>query len=164
MKKQISLKEILNENQKVSQKKDNQFIINYQEKIKNQIQTLPELKDLVYGEDYHEEDLIKIENYLTAQKETPFGYQLILKTKPYFHLVYQETNKILFHRFQNNLQKIHSFFNQSLDLEKLKEMKIETFENNKIIKKYWTTFESESTKPSLYLYGDFNTGKTFFFK
>ncbi|WP_341266660.1 hypothetical protein [Candidatus Phytoplasma fraxini] len=163
MKKQRSLKEILNENPKVVKEQDNQIIINYQEAIKNQIQTLPELKGLVYDKDYHEEDLITIENYLKTQKETPFGYQLVLKTKPYFQIVYRETDQSLFHRFQNNFQKNHSFFNQSLDLEKLKDMNIDTFER-KIVQKYWKEFENEEIKPSLYLYGDFNTGKTFFFK
>ncbi|AYJ01160.1 hypothetical protein CWO85_03365 [Candidatus Phytoplasma ziziphi] len=143
---------------------NNQIILSYQEEIKNKIKTSLELKGWVYGKDYHEEDLITIGKYLKAKKETPFGYQLILKKKSYMQMFYKETDQIIFYHFQNKLQKIHSLFNQSLNLEKLKTMNIANFTNNKIIKKYWNYFESEQTKPSLYLYGDFNTGKTFFFK
>jgi primosomal protein DnaI len=143
--------------------KNNEIIITYQEEIKNKIKNSLELKNWIYGKDYHEEDLITIGNYLKDEKETPFGYQLILKTKPSIHMVYKETDQMIFYNFKNKLQKIHSLFNQSLDLENLKQINIENFEG-KIVKKYWNNFESEQKKPSLYIYGDFDTGKTFFFK
>ncbi|WP_238055016.1 hypothetical protein [Candidatus Phytoplasma ziziphi] len=99
---------------------NNQIILSYQEEIKNKIKTSLELKGWVYGKDYHEEDLITIGKYLKAKKETPFGYQLILKKKSYMQMFYKETDQIIFYHFQNKLQKIHSLFNQSLNLEKLK--------------------------------------------
>ncbi|WAN63164.1 hypothetical protein RS022_01870 [Candidatus Phytoplasma rubi] len=91
---------------------------------------------MIYGQDYHEENLITIDNYLKDEKETPFGYQLILKKKQYINMVYKETDQIIFHRFQNKLQKIHSLFNQSLNLENLKKINIKTFKKNssKILK------------------------------
>ncbi|WP_284928712.1 hypothetical protein [Candidatus Phytoplasma sp. AldY-WA1] len=86
---------------------NNEIIITYQEEIKNKIKNSPELKDWIYDQDYYEEDLITIGNYLKDEKETPFGYQLILKTKPYIHMAYKETKQMIFHNFKNKLQKIH---------------------------------------------------------
>ncbi|MDV3168140.1 MAG: hypothetical protein Q8781_00810 [Candidatus Phytoplasma stylosanthis] len=67
----------------------NNLLNQVQEKMKKYLET----KDLVYGEDYEEGDLIQLNHYL-EKKENPDpynNYQSVLITKPYFSIRYQDT-------------------------------------------------------------------------
>ncbi|MDV3196324.1 MAG: hypothetical protein Q8885_02305 [Candidatus Phytoplasma stylosanthis] len=145
----------------------NNLLNQVQEKMKKYLET----KDLVYGEDYEEGDLIQLNHYL-EKKENPDpynNYQSVLITKPYFSIRYQDTETTRILAYQEKMIHYHSLFNQKIEIEILKKMDFQKlFLKNKslqMVKTQWTKINNHQPHfPSLYLHGGFDTGKTFFFK
>ncbi|MDO8167902.1 ATP-binding protein [Candidatus Phytoplasma melaleucae] len=136
----------------------------YFQKMKNDISKHPETKNLIIDD----KDVIMVYNYLqNKDKENPFGYKLILKHNPYVHVIWQETQKTKQINLQNNLASKNILFNQALEFNLIEiekftpQNKIQTqvFKQIQIIVQTWN-----KTNKGFYLYGPFNTGKTFILK
>jgi primosomal protein DnaI len=132
----------------------------YLNKIRNFLLKNEETKNLKI----EDKDLLTVYNYLENKKNiNSNGYRIVLKLKPYIHVVFQETSKIQNMHFQNNLQKTNILFNQNIQFENIEIKKIFFKKNiqkkifNKI-KKYIKDFSL--VKKGFYLHGPFNTGKT----
>lgn len=135
------------------------------ETIKNYISNHTETKDLKF----EEKDLMTVYKYLQLKKEeNNYTYKLVLKTKPYVHMVFQETIDTKRKDFKNNLEKTNILFNQNFQLNNKDLLKNIKFQNNnqeKIfneIKKIIKMFPK--VNKGFYLHGPFDTGKTFFLK
>ncbi|KND62733.1 hypothetical protein [Candidatus Phytoplasma phoenicium] len=133
--------------------------------LQTAIQQDPELKTLTF----HQKDLPMVSKYLKLKAQTKSAYEIKLKTTPYVHLVYQETLASQALRFQNHLREIHHIFHQTFQVETLEKVNVQTFRTKikgqrEILKSHFQTFQIYQTKPSLYLQGDFSTGKTYFLK
>ncbi|MFP7699722.1 hypothetical protein [Candidatus Phytoplasma pyri] len=132
-------------------------------KIKLEIE--PELKNYAFKD----EDLIIVDYYLkNKNRYNELGYQYKLATHPYVYLYSVATTKSRYLAFKQQLQCHHHLFQQNLNWEELEKLSINNFKNSnfkkKLIQTHFKNFHSYQTKPSLYLQGDFDTGKTYFFK
>ncbi|MDV3168188.1 MAG: hypothetical protein Q8777_02450, partial [Candidatus Phytoplasma stylosanthis] len=88
----------------------NNLLNQIQKKMKN----YPETKDLVYGKDYREEDLIELDQYLT-EKEHPHPkllLQKVLVIQPHFQIRYRKTELALALDYQNKILDYHLLFKQ----------------------------------------------------
>ncbi|MDV3149085.1 MAG: hypothetical protein Q8733_02730, partial [Pigeon pea little leaf phytoplasma] len=143
-------------------------------KIKNYIKNHPETKDL----HIKDEDLIIVFNYLNKKDQpNPFGYKLVLKEKPYFHVVWRETVKTKQIDWKNNFQQKNILFNQEINLTGIdikniksisKTQKIIFQHMKELIEQYNSSNNNIDIKQKqnkgLYIYGPFNSGKTFMLK
>ncbi|MDO8054099.1 ATP-binding protein ['Opuntia sp.' phytoplasma] len=140
------------------------------QKIKDYIKNHPETKHL----QIKDEDVIIVFNYLNKKdKPNPFGYKLVLKEQPYLHVVWQETAKTKQIDWKNNLQQKNFLFNQEInltgiDIKNIKSMsKIQKIIFNymrDIVEKYNSFDINIKQNKGLYIYGPFNSGKTFMLK
>ncbi|PQP79311.1 hypothetical protein C6B37_02150, partial [Candidatus Phytoplasma phoenicium] len=97
------------------------------EAIKNYISNHTETKDLKF----EEKDLMTVYKYLQLKKEeNNYTYQLVLKTKPYVHMVFQETINTKQKDFKSNLEKTNILFNQNFQLNNKDLLKNIKFQNN----------------------------------
>ncbi|MDV3157322.1 MAG: ATP-binding protein [Candidatus Phytoplasma australasiaticum] len=140
------------------------------QKIKNYIKNHPDTKNL----QIKDEDLIIVFNYLNKKdKPNPFGYKLVLKEKPYLHVAWQETAKTKQIDWQSNLQQKNILFNQELDLSSIDIQNIKPMSKvqknifqyiKSLIEQYNSPDINIKNNKGLYIYGPFNSGKTFMLK
>ncbi|RAM57661.1 hypothetical protein DH96_02285 [Candidatus Phytoplasma oryzae] len=134
------------------------------EKIRSVILKNNETKNLKI----EDKDLITVYNYLKNKDQlTSSGYRMVLKTKPYVHVVFQETSKVQKIHFENDLQKTNFLFNHQIKLDdiKLKKLMIKNLYQKEVINKIKSyTLNFNKVQKGFYLHGPFNTGKTFLLK
>ncbi|WAN63087.1 IstB-like ATP binding protein, mobile unit [Candidatus Phytoplasma rubi] len=117
----------------------------------------------------NDEDVITVYNYLqNKDQKNYFGYQMILKTKPYISIIYKETSKSKQINLENNLYQKNILFHQNLNLNniELKNFETQNFPNKEKalmqIKNIMKNFYN--IKKGCYFHGKFGTGKTFLLK
>ncbi|WP_323847749.1 MAG: ATP-binding protein [Phytoplasma sp.] len=135
------------------------------EQIREYIRKHEETKNLKIKD----EDVITVYNYLTNKdKDNSFGYQMVLKTKPYISVVYKETSKSKQVHLENNLYKKNILFNQNVNFD---DIELQNFQTQNSIVKQKVLIKTQNIiknfpkiNKSFYLYGKFGTGKTFLLK
>ncbi|WP_323847508.1 MAG: ATP-binding protein [Phytoplasma sp.] len=145
----------------------NDLIENIFQTIRAALQQDLELKNYAFDD----EDLLTVHQYLKAKKDfNPLkdSYQPILKLTPYVHIVFKETQHVHQKYLEIEISKKHYFFQQNINFEKIKGLTINNLISyrqqhniDSILKNYLTSYQQ---KKSLFLYGELDTGKTFFFK
>ncbi|WBL31357.1 ATP-binding protein [Candidatus Phytoplasma sacchari] len=136
----------------------------YLDKIRSFILEHDETKDLKI----QDQDLLIVYNYLENKNQImTSGYRMVLKIKPYVHVVFKETSKVQKMHFENDLQKANILFNQNIqfiDIQ-LNKLKIKSPFQEKVFNQIqfcMTNFHK--IKKGFYLHGPFNIGKTFLLK
>ncbi|MDC9031885.1 ATP-binding protein [Columbia Basin potato purple top phytoplasma] len=134
-------------------------------KIKHYVQQHEETKNLKIKD----EDIITVYNYLkNKNKKNSFGYQMVLKTKPYVSVIYKETTESKKINLENNLYQKNILFNQNLNFDNIELKNFQTnnsISKKEVLKKIKNIIKNFSQmNKSLYLYGKFGTGKTFILK
>ncbi|MGE9276711.1 MAG: ATP-binding protein [Candidatus Phytoplasma pruni] len=136
----------------------------YLDEMKEVISNDPETKNLKV----EDKDVIMVFNYLqNKHKDHRFGYKQVLKTKPYLHIMLQETTATKHIDLKNNLEQNNILFNQDLKLEEvdLNAFQINNLVQEKILQKTKEIIRSfDRVKTGFYLHGHFGTGKTFLLK
>jgi primosomal protein DnaI len=136
----------------------------YLEEMKEVIANDPETKNLKVDD----KDVIIVYNFIqNKNKGHRFGYKQILKTKPYIHIMLQETKETKYIFLKNNLEQNNILFNQDLKLEdiELDDFKANNFIQKKVFQKTKDLIRSfYKIKNGFYIHGHFGTGKTFLLK
>ncbi|MDO8064174.1 hypothetical protein [Candidatus Phytoplasma bonamiae] len=100
---------------------------------------------------------------------------MVLKEKPYLHVVWQETVKTKQIDWQNNFQQKNILFNQEINLTGIDIKNIKSISKiqksilqyiKEIIEQYNSSnnITKQKKNKGLYIYGPFNSGKTFMLK
>ncbi|AYJ01241.1 hypothetical protein CWO85_01720 [Candidatus Phytoplasma ziziphi] len=163
---QKELKRLQRKETEYKQEEDKKSFAMIDTSIIKQIQEDPTTKDLKFGVDYDTKDIETMLNYFKNKKNIDeFEHKMILKTKPYIQIVYQDTKKPL---YEENIMTVHNLFNQNLNLEEIKKIDKDFF--NTILskiefsKEQWGKVNQFKEKNGIYLYGALNTYKTFLMK
>ncbi|WCA22412.1 ATP-binding protein [Candidatus Phytoplasma oryzae] len=136
----------------------------YLEKIRSFILKNDETKNLKI----EDKDLLIVYNYLENKDQiVSSGYEMVLKMKPYVHVVFRETSQIQNIHFEDDLQRSSILFNQKIQLNdiRLNNLKMMNSYQEKVFNKIKLfTKNLNKFKKGFYLHGPFNVGKTFLLK